>query len=76
MWEWKYVRNYQIICDEFTKSFYTQIHDNPTPSMSKTTFYVMEDICDWYHTKEQNYLWIYCGYEPCHIPQFEKHFMF
>ena len=47
--------------------FYTEIHDNPTPSMSKTTFYVTENICDWYHTKKHNYLWIYCGYEPPNI---------
>ena len=31
--------------------------------MSKTTFYLMENICDWYHIKEHNYLQIYCGYE-------------
>ena len=49
--ECKYVRNYQIICDEFILAFYIDIDDNPTPSLSKTTFYVMENICDWYHTK-------------------------
>ena len=35
--------------------------------MYKTTFYVMENICDWYHTKEHNYLRIYCRYEPPNI---------
>ena len=35
--------------------------------MSKTTFYLMENICDWYHIEECNYLWIYCGYEPPNI---------
>ena len=67
LWEWKYVINYQIICDEFILSFYTHTHDNPTPSMYKTTFYVTENIYDWYHTTEHNYLWIYCGYEPPNI---------
>ena len=27
----------------------------------------MENICDWYRTKEHNYLQIYCGYEPPNI---------
>ena len=67
LWEWKYVRNYQIICDEFILAFYTHTDDNPTPSISKTTFYVTENIYDWYHTSEHNYLWIYCGYEPPNI---------
>ena len=35
--------------------------------MSKITFYVIENIFDWYHTKEHNYLLIYCGYKPPNI---------
>ena len=67
LWEHKYTRSYENICEQFIMPLHTIIHKQQTKFMSNESFKVLIDISDWYLMNVYSSLRIYGGSQPSNI---------